>query len=123
MYYVYMCCAQYYCQFLFFKVVTNRKFDGGIMIVILGNMFAMAIEHDDQSDEIKHILEYVNQVFLAIFTLECAIKLFALRHYYFREPWNCFDFAVVTVSIISTSLFVGYIALVGFLSLPTQSKL
>jgi len=31
---------------------------------------------------------------------ECLIKLIGLRHYYFKNPWNVFDFAVVVMSIV-----------------------
>ena len=41
------------------------------------------------------------QVFTAVFTLECVFKLLALGPAkYFREPWNAFDFAVVSFSLI-----------------------
>lgn len=46
------------------------------------------------------MLESLNLLFIAIFTLECVSKIFALRHFYFREPWNTFDFFVVVLSIL-----------------------
>jgi len=48
-------------------------------------------------------LAYVNQVFVAIFTLECVLKLLALRWHYFKEPWNVFDFVVVLISVAGQS--------------------
>ena len=29
------------------------------------------------------------------------MKMFALRHHYFAEPWNLFDFVVVLLSLVS----------------------
>ena len=52
------------------------------------------------------VLHYINSVFIAVFTLECVIKLVGLRWYYFREPWNVFDFTVVIISILGISLVV-----------------
>lgn len=46
------------------------------------------------------MLEQLNLLFIAIFTAECLCKIFALRHFYFREPWNIFDFIVVILSIL-----------------------
>jgi len=46
-------------------------------------------------------LEIINISFLTIFSLECVIKLLGLRHYYFKEPWNVFDFVVVVISLLS----------------------
>jgi len=80
--------------------VTNQKFDIFIMIVILLNMMTMAIEHYDQPQQLENVLFVINQIFIAIFTLECAMKIIALRQYYFREPWNIFDFVVVISSIL-----------------------
>jgi hypothetical protein len=91
-------------QRMLFELVTNQKFDIFIMIVILLNMMTMAIEHYDQPAEFESVLFYINQVFIAIFTLECAMKLIALRQYYFKQPWNVFDFVVVISSILGVAL-------------------
>ena len=32
------------------------------------------------------------------------MKMFALRHHYFAEPWNLFDFVVVLMSLASLFL-------------------
>jgi len=86
-------------QLLFFKIVTNQKFEIAIMCIIGVNMIGMAAEHHGQPNSVTSTLAYVNQVFIAIFALECVLKLLALRWYYFREPWNIFDFVVVLMSI------------------------
>jgi voltage-gated sodium channel type II alpha len=39
-----------------------------------------------------------------IFTSEMLMKMFALRHHYFAEPWNLFDFVVVMLSLASLFL-------------------
>jgi len=88
-----------------FKVATDQKFDIFIMLIILLNMFTMAIEYYQAPTDIELVLHYVNVVFVAIFTAECLIKLVGLRHYYFKNPWNVFDFAVVVMSIVGQSLF------------------
>jgi len=80
--------------------VTNQKFDIFIMIVILLNMMTMAIEHYEQPQRLEDVLFIINQIFIAIFTLECVMKIIAVRQYYFREPWNVFDFVVVISSIL-----------------------
>lgn len=72
------------------------------MIVIVMNMITMGLEHYGQDATFTKSLNYVNLVFIAIFTLECAMKLIGLRHYYFKQPWNVFDFVVVVLSIFGT---------------------
>lgn len=40
------------------------------------------------------------QVFIVIFTIECVMKVIGLRWYYFKQPWNVFDFVVVIFSLV-----------------------
>jgi len=84
-----------------FKLVTNKRFEAGVMVIILLNVIAMALEHDKMSTTMKDTLNYVNLTFVSIFTIECLMKLLALRLYYFKEPWNVFDFVIVVVSVLS----------------------
>lgn len=83
-----------------FDAVTNQKFDIGIMIIIMLNMLTMALEHYKQSQMFTTILNHVNMSFIIIFTVECVLKLIGLRHFYFKFPWNIFDFVVVVLSIL-----------------------
>jgi len=94
-------CVQFRLQLLFYNLSRNQKFDIFIMIFIMLNMLTMAIEFDGMSPEYTKGLEYVNISFLTIFTLECVIKILGLRLYYFKEPWNIFDFVVVVISLLS----------------------
>ena len=93
-------------QLFFFKLAKNQKFDIAIMFVILLNMLTMGMEFYRQDIDFpvySLVLDYVNTVFIVIFTCECVIKMLALRQYYFKEPWNIFDFVVVVISVLSTS--------------------
>ena len=68
-------------------------------------MVAMMIDHYKMDPELSQILEYFNWVFTGIFTIECILKLIGLGIYYFRIPWNLFDFIVVVLSLLGkTSL-------------------
>nr|XP_042715414.1 sodium channel protein type 5 subunit alpha-like isoform X13 [Chrysemys picta bellii] len=91
-------------QGFIFDVVTKQAFDVSIMILICLNMVTMMVETDDQSLEKVNILHKINMLFVAIFTAECSIKMLALRHYYFTNGWNIFDFVVVILSIVGTVL-------------------
>ena len=92
---------QFRLQLLFYNLSRNQKFDIFIMIFIMLNMVTMAIEFEGMSKEYTKGLEIVNIMFLTIFSLECIVKLLGLRLYYFKEPWNIFDFVVVVVSLLS----------------------
>lgn len=80
--------------------MTKQAFDVTIMFLICLNMVTMMVETDDQSPEKVNILSKINLLFVAIFTGECIVKMAALRHYYFTNSWNIFDFVVVILSIV-----------------------
>ncbi|XP_046700974.1 sodium channel, voltage-gated, type I-like, alpha isoform X3 [Silurus meridionalis] len=89
-------------QALLFDVVTNQAFDIFIMVLICLNMVTMMVEAEDQSQEIRSHLKKINMVFVVIFTMECVLKMIALRQYFFTGGWNIFDFVVVILSIVGT---------------------
>nr|WQE97497.1 voltage-gated sodium channel [Varroa destructor] len=91
-------------QAMIFDLTRNRMFNMAIIIFIVLNMTVMAMEHYQQSDFFESILERLNIFFIAVFTAECVLKIFALRWHYFKEPWNMFDFVVVILSILGTVL-------------------
>ncbi|CAF3197615.1 unnamed protein product [Rotaria sp. Silwood2] len=87
-----------------FDLTTNQKFDIFIMICIFLNMLCMCLEHDNQSHTYDLVLGYMNNFFVAIFTIECVMKLVALNFKYFTIPWNVFDFIIVIASILGQTL-------------------
>ncbi|XP_053401964.1 sodium channel protein type 4 subunit alpha B-like isoform X1 [Mercenaria mercenaria] len=99
-----------------FDLTTSQKFDILIMIVIMLNMVTMTMEHYGQTETFTDTLYWVNFSFIVIFTAECVMKLLALRQYYFKIPWNVFDFVVVVLSILGLALG-GYLE--EFLVSPT----
>lgn len=95
-----LCLFQNKIQGYIFDFTTKQAFDIVIMVLIWLNMVTMMVETADQSPEMNTILYYINVVFIVIFTGECLLKMISLRHYYFTNGWNIFDFIVVILSII-----------------------
>ncbi|XP_062490733.1 sodium channel protein type 4 subunit alpha isoform X1 [Pezoporus occidentalis] len=91
-------------QGMAYTLVTKQVFDIVIMILICLNMVTMMVETDDQSELKTSVLYKINLVFIVIFTGECVLKMFALRHYFFTIGWNIFDFVVVILSILGIVL-------------------
>ena len=91
-------------QAIVFGIVTNKKFDMIIMAFIGVNMLTMTLDHYDQNRMWSFALDNLNMGFIVVFTTECILKIFALRQYYFKEPWNVFDFIVVILSILGMYL-------------------
>ncbi|XP_032315074.1 sodium channel protein type 10 subunit alpha [Camelus ferus] len=101
-----------------FDIVTRQTFDIIVMVLICLNMITMMVETDEQSEEKTKVLNKINQFFVAVFTGECVMKIFALRHYYFTNGWNVFDFIVVILSITSL-VFSAILTSLGNLFSPT----
>ncbi|XP_072229179.1 sodium channel protein type 4 subunit alpha A [Leuresthes tenuis] len=91
-------------QGLVFDFISQQFFDIFIMVLICLNMVTMMVETDNQSAEKENFLFKLNVAFIVVFTGECVLKLFALRHYFFKNGWNVFDFIVVILSIAGTML-------------------
>ena len=73
------------------------------------------MEYYGAGEEYLHVLHICNLVFVAIFTVEAVLKLLGLGvTYYFYIDWNKFDFAIVVVSLLSESPFLGEINLTAF---------
>lgn len=89
------------CQGLVFDLVTHQVFDVVIIALILLNMVSMMAESSNQPAAMTSILDSLNLTFVVIFTIECLIKIFALRQYYFTNGWNLFDCVIVVLSIVS----------------------
>lgn len=70
------------------------------MVVIMLNMLTMTMEHYGQTQTFSDTLNWINLTFIGVFTGECFMKLIGLRHYYFKIPWNVFDFVVVVLSVL-----------------------
>lgn len=87
-----------------FDLVTNQAFDITIMVLICLNMITMMVEHENQSKYMTDVLYWINVVFIVLFTGECVLKLFSLRHYYFTVGWNIFDFVIVIISIVGKTV-------------------
>ena len=95
---------QFRFQLFFFNLVTSQRFDAAIMVVILLNMASMTLEFHAQPEYQQDMLNFVNNLFIYVFTMEFLMKFIALRLYYFKQPWNVFDFIVVFLSVLGKSL-------------------
>ncbi|KAG5888653.1 hypothetical protein JTB14_021278 [Gonioctena quinquepunctata] len=108
-------------QAIVFEIVTNKKIDMFIMLFIGLNMLTMTMDHYQQKETFTKILDYLNMIFIVIFSTECLMKMFALRYHYFTEPWNLFDLVVVILSILG--LVLSDIIIEKYFVLPTLLRL
>lgn len=89
---------------LMHKISKSRVFEVMIMAVIILNMLIMALPYEGASDNYMQTIEYLNMICTYIFILEAGVKILGLGHFYFRSAWNCFDFFIVSSSIVDLSI-------------------
>lgn len=86
------------------KVANDDQFEGITIFVIIVNALCMGAEtFPELSDPYGNIFYYVFVASQCFFVAEIAIRIFSYLpkfQGFFREPWNVFDFVVVTASFL-----------------------
>jgi voltage-gated sodium channel len=96
------------------RIVSSNTFDWIITGVILLQAIALAIEATPAILSIGKDVELleagtfsiIQSLVIAVFIVEAALRLIALYprpQRYFKDPWNCFDFAIIILSVIPIS--------------------
>lgn len=60
------------------KIVQHSLFDRFIMVCIVGNTLVLMLTWYGQTSDVNYVTNAINYVFMAIFTVECLLKLIAL---------------------------------------------
>ena len=84
----------------FYKFSKSKAFDMFVMAIILLNMLIMAMPYNEASLTYLLAVENMNTVCTYIFICEAVIKIIGLGGHYFKSYWNCFDFLIVSSSIV-----------------------
>ncbi|XP_077591567.1 sodium channel protein type 4 subunit alpha B-like isoform X2 [Stigmatopora nigra] len=87
-------------QGLLFDLVTKPCFDMVFMVFACLQVLVLAVETYDQSHQKEEILFWMHFIIIVIFTVECIVKIIALRKHYFSFRWNVFDFVLVILFIL-----------------------
>ncbi|XP_071203997.1 voltage-dependent L-type calcium channel subunit alpha-1D-like [Salvelinus alpinus] len=88
-------------QLKFWKIIASSQFEYIMFVLILLNTLTLAVQHYEQSKTFNSVMDILNLIFTALFTIEMVIKLLALRtHQYFIDAWNSFDALIVVGSVL-----------------------
>ena len=81
-----------------------------IITILLAGVVVGAQTYKDFALENIAVLHFLDQIILAIFTVEALIKILAEGNRplnYFKNPWNVFDFAIVAACLLEPVLQLG----------------
>ncbi|XP_068930472.1 voltage-dependent R-type calcium channel subunit alpha-1E [Petaurus breviceps papuanus] len=81
-------------------MVKSQVFYWIVLSVVALNTACVAIVHHNQPLWLTHLLYYAEFLFLGLFLLEMALKMYGMGpRLYFHSSFNCFDFGVTVGSI------------------------
>jgi voltage-gated sodium channel len=83
------------------SIVQHPNWERTILTIIVLNAVTLGLETSGTvMAQAGTLLLTLNKVFLAIFVLEIAARLFAHGKQFWRDGWSIFDFAVVGVALV-----------------------
>jgi voltage-gated sodium channel len=86
------------------RLVEAPAFQRTIVGVIVLNAITLGLEtFESVQASAGGLLDTLDRVVLGIFVVELALRLFAYRMKFFRDPWSIFDLLVVGVSFVPAS--------------------
>ncbi|XP_052425513.1 voltage-dependent L-type calcium channel subunit alpha-1D-like isoform X6 [Carassius gibelio] len=92
-------------QYKFWYVVNSTGFEYIMFVLILLNTICLAIQHYGQSELFNYVMDILNMVFTAVFTVEMLLKLIAFKpRHYFTDAWNTFDALIVVGSVVDIAI-------------------
>ena len=89
------------------QLLERRGFQRTITAVIVFNAITLGAETSTRLvAAYGPLLTTLDRIALSIFVLELLAKLYVYRWRFFRDPWNCFDLAVVGIAFVpATGMF------------------
>ena len=98
------------------RIIASRAFDWTITGIILLQAVTLAIEstpgilpNDKQGKSVMTgIFAFIQSLVIDIFIVEAGLRLIALYpkpQRSFKDPWNCFDFAIIVLSLTTAGQF------------------
>ncbi|XP_026077602.1 voltage-dependent L-type calcium channel subunit alpha-1D-like isoform X7 [Carassius auratus] len=92
-------------QYKFWYVVNSTGFEYIMFVLILLNTICLAVQHYGQSEMFNYVMDILNMVFTAVFTVEMVLKLIAFKpRHYFTDAWNTFDALIVVGSVVDIAI-------------------
>ena len=86
------------------RLVLAPLFQRVVIGLILLNAVTLGLETSDSvMEEYGSLLYALDAVLLYLFTAELALRIYAFRGRFFRDPWGIFDFIVVAIAWMPAS--------------------
>lgn len=85
-------------------LISSRNWERFIITIIIINAITLGLETvPPVMDSAGWFLLAFDQFILGIFVVEIALRLYAHRLRFFRDPWSIFDFTIVAIALMPTT--------------------
>ncbi len=82
-------------------LVEDARFQRLIILLIVANAITLGMETSTALVErFGTVLYAFDRAVLAVFVVEIALRLYAHRLRFFRDPWSVFDLAIVSIALL-----------------------
>jgi voltage-gated sodium channel len=84
--------------------VESPRVQYSIVVLIVINAITLGLETSATvMAQAGSLLLALDNFVLGVFVVEISIKLYAHRWHFFRDPWNVFDFIIISIALIPAS--------------------
>ncbi|AXH10268.1 ion transporter [Malaciobacter halophilus] len=81
--------------------ITSKKFQNFIATLIVFNGIILGLATSKTVvQEYSFVLTLIDNIIIAIFTIEIILRIYVHRLSFFKDPWSLFDFFVVAISLV-----------------------
>jgi voltage-gated sodium channel len=86
------------------EIVERPWFTHAITALIVANAVTLGLETSPAVvSSIGALLHWFDRIALTIFVVELAMRLYAYRERFFRDPWSLFDLTVVAIALVPST--------------------
>ncbi|UOM36315.1 ion transporter [Acuticoccus sp. I52.16.1] len=86
------------------SLLLSRRWEIFIVSLIVVNAIILGLMTSSRAmATVGPLLEVVDGIILAVFTVEILLRIYAFRLRFFTDPWSLFDFFVVAIALLPTS--------------------
>lgn len=85
-------------------LLRSRKWEQFITLIIVINAITLGLETVPEVMAVAGpFLETFDRIILGIFVVEIALRIYAFRLDFFKDPWGIFDFSIVAIALMPTT--------------------
>lgn len=84
-----------------YKLIESRKFHKFIALIIFINAAILAIQtYYTKGSTVFNLIRIIDNLILVLFTIEVSIRFSYQGKNFWNDPWNIFDFSIVSLGIL-----------------------